>query len=152
LKYTYILRPWCVAATLQDLTLPGPDARAGRHRRGPVVLGHPRRAPSRLWPRLAYVRVGASCTVGHVDVAVSEFRTNLRDWLARAQQGDEIVVTERGVPVARLLGIDATPLLDRLTAEGVIGRPTGPNRPAASGRPRPRPRRPVAPLVGEQRR
>jgi hypothetical protein len=56
------------------------------------------------------------------------------------------------VPVARLLGIETTPLLDRLTAEGVIGRPTSPERPAASGRARPRPRRPVAPLVSEQRR
>ena len=87
-----------------------------------------------------------------MDVAVSEFRANLRDWLERARQGNEVVVTERGVPIARLLGIEAAPLLERLTAEGVIGRPTNPERPAASGRPRPRPRRPVAPLVSEQRR
>lgn len=87
-----------------------------------------------------------------MDVAVSELRANLRNWLAQAQEGSEVVITERGVPVARLLGIEATPLLDRLTAEGVIGRPASPERPAASGRPRPRPRRPVAPLVGEQRR
>ena len=87
-----------------------------------------------------------------MDVAVSELRANLRDWLERAREGNEVVVTERGVPVARLLGIGTTPLLDQLTAEGVIGRPTSPERPAASGRPRPRPRRPVAPLVSEQRR
>ncbi len=87
-----------------------------------------------------------------MDVAVSEFRANLRVWLERAQQGHEVVLTERGVPVARLLGIDTTSLIDRLTAEGVIGRPTSPERPAASDRPRPRPRRPVAPLVSEQRR
>lgn len=87
-----------------------------------------------------------------MDVAVSEFRANLRDWLERAREGHEVVVTERGVPVARLLGVETTPLLDRLTAEGVIGRPTSAEKPAASGRPRPRPRRPVAPLVGEQRR
>jgi prevent-host-death family protein len=87
-----------------------------------------------------------------MDVAVSELRANLRDWLERAQQGDEIVVTERGVPIARLIGMDTTPLLDRLTAEGVIGRPASPDRPSASGRPRPRPRHPVGPLVSEQRR
>lgn len=87
-----------------------------------------------------------------MDVPVSEFRANLRDWLGRAREGNEVVLTERGVPVARLLGIETTPLLDRLTAEGVIGRPTSPERPAASGRSRPRPRRPVAPLVSEQRR
>jgi len=49
---------------------------------------------------------------------VSELRANLRDWLERAREGDEVVVTERGIPVARLLGIEAAPLLDRLTAEG----------------------------------
>ena len=87
-----------------------------------------------------------------MDVAVSEFRANLRDWLERVREGHEVVVTERGVPVARLLGVETTPLLDRLTSEGVIGRPTRAEKPAASGRPRPRPRRPVAPLVGEQRR
>jgi len=61
-----------------------------------------------------------------MDVAVSELRANLRDWLERAREGNEVVVTERGIPVARLLGIETTPLLDRLTAEGVIGRPTTP--------------------------
>jgi prevent-host-death family protein len=87
-----------------------------------------------------------------MDVPVSELRANLRNWLQRAEQGEEVVVTERGVPVVRLLGIATTPLLERLTAEGVIGRPTSPDRPAASGRPRPRPRRPIAPLVSDQRR
>ncbi|MDQ3680713.1 MAG: type II toxin-antitoxin system prevent-host-death family antitoxin [Actinomycetota bacterium] len=87
-----------------------------------------------------------------MDVAVSDLRANLSEWLKRVRAGDEVVVTERGVPVARLLGIQTTPLLDRLTAEGVIGRPTSSDRPVAAGRPRPRPRRPVAPLVSEQRR
>jgi len=87
-----------------------------------------------------------------MDVAVSDFRANLSHWLKRAREGHDVVVTERGVPVARLLGIETTPVLDRLTAQGVIGRPTSPERPAAAGRPRPRPRRPVAPLVSEQRR
>ena len=30
-----------------------------------------------------------------MDVAVSEFRANLRDWLERAREGNEVVVTER---------------------------------------------------------
>ncbi|HTJ74468.1 MAG TPA: type II toxin-antitoxin system prevent-host-death family antitoxin [Acidimicrobiales bacterium] len=69
-----------------------------------------------------------------MEVAVSELRANLRDWLERAREGDEVVVTERGIPVARLLGIDAAPLLDRLTAEGLIGRPATAERPAVSSR------------------
>jgi len=87
-----------------------------------------------------------------MEVAVSELRANLSEWLTRARGGAEVVVTERGVPVARLLGITASPLLERLTADGAIGRPARPQRPTASGRTRPRPRQPVAPLASEQRR
>ncbi len=87
-----------------------------------------------------------------MDVAVSALRAHLSEWLDRARRGEEIVVTERGVPVARLLGVDASSTLERLAAEGVIGRPERPARPRAAGRPRVRARRPVSPLVGEQRR
>lgn len=87
-----------------------------------------------------------------MDVAVTELRAHLSDWLARAQEGTEIVVTERGVPVARLLGVETTGTLVRLTREGVIARPRNDTRPPAGGRARPRPRRPVADHVSEQRR
>jgi prevent-host-death family protein len=87
-----------------------------------------------------------------MDVAVTELRAHLSDWLQRARQGDEVVITDRGVPVARLLGLSATAVLERLAAEGVIGQAGTGRRPAASGRPRPRPRRPVADIVSEQRR
>lgn len=86
-----------------------------------------------------------------MDVAVTELRAHLSDWLARARDGDEIVVTDRGIPVARLLGVDATATLVRLTQEGAIARPTSDKRPRAGGRARPRPRRPVADRVTEQR-
>jgi prevent-host-death family protein len=87
-----------------------------------------------------------------MDVAVTELRAHLSDWLARAREGDEIVVTDRGIPVARLLGVDATATLVRLTEEGVIARPQREGRPKARGVARPRPRRPVADRVSEQRR
>src|ERR1039458_7301667 len=105
-----------------------------------------------------------------MDVAVTELRAHLSDWLQRARQGDEVVITDRGVPVARLLGLSATAVLERLAAEGGIGQAgarrraegRGPEgvtgqagagrRPAASGHPGPRPRRPVADIVSEQRR
>jgi prevent-host-death family protein len=86
-----------------------------------------------------------------VDVAVSEFRAHLSHWLDRVRQGDEVVVTERGVPVARLLGLDATATLEHLAERGVIARPANPSRPTATGRRRPMPRRPVADIVSEQR-
>jgi prevent-host-death family protein len=87
-----------------------------------------------------------------MDVAVTDLRAHLSEWLERARRGDEIVITDRGLPVARLLGLAAAPALERLTADGVIDRPASAQRPVASGRVRPRPRRPVADRVSEQRR
>ncbi len=89
---------------------------------------------------------------GLMDVAVTDLRAHLSQWLERAREGDELVITDRGVPVARLLGLTSTASLERLAADGVISRPAMIQRPKASGRPRPRPRRPVADIVGEQRR
>jgi prevent-host-death family protein len=86
-----------------------------------------------------------------MDVAISDLRAHLSDWLERARQGTEVIITDRGLPVARLLGLGTTTAIERLTAEGVIGRPAQPHRPRASGRARPRPRRPVADRISEQR-
>jgi prevent-host-death family protein len=87
-----------------------------------------------------------------MDVAVSELRAHLSEYLDRVRAGDEVVITDRGIPAARLLSLTATATLERLAADGVIGRATARTRPPASGQQRPRPRRPVADLVGDQRR
>lgn len=87
-----------------------------------------------------------------MDVAVTEFRAHLSDWLEQARSGNEVVITDRGVPVARLVGLETASTLERLAAEGVIGRPVAVARPIASGRSRPRPQRPVSDLVSDQRR
>lgn len=84
-------------------------------------------------------------------MAVTELRARLSVWLDLVQHGEEVVITDRGLPIARLLGLDSTPTLERLTDEGVIARPVSGQRPKASGRKRPRPRRPVAGIVSEQR-
>ena len=86
-----------------------------------------------------------------MDVAVTELRSHLSHWLDRVREGDEVVITDRGVPVARLLSLDATPALERLTDEGVIARPARADRPRASGRRKPRAKRSVAARVSEQR-
>jgi prevent-host-death family protein len=108
-----------------------------------------------LTPRLVghflYKKGGTEEYNMSVDVAVSELRAHLSDYLDRARDGVEVVITDRGVPVARLLGLTATTTLERLAADGVIARATAP-RPRASGQPRPRPRRPVAAIVSDQRR
>jgi prevent-host-death family protein len=87
-----------------------------------------------------------------MDVAVSTLRAELADWIERVRAGEEVVVTDRGTPVARLVAVDTAPLLERLTRQGVLGRPRRAQRPTASGAPRAPAHRPVSELVGEQRR
>jgi len=86
-----------------------------------------------------------------MDVAVSELRAHLSAWLERVRAGQEIVVTDRGVPVARILGLTTASTLERLTEQGVIARPVCQKRPVATDRPRARSRRPVSEIVSEQR-
>ena len=87
-----------------------------------------------------------------MDVAVTELRASLSHWLDRVRDGDEVVITERGVPVARIVGVESSSAIEALTAQGVIARPARPDRPRTSGRQRPRPRRPVSDLVSDLRR
>lgn len=87
-----------------------------------------------------------------MDVAVTELRAHLGRWIDAAREGNDVVITERGTPVARIVAIDATPVIDRLTAQGIISRPTSGTRPVAGGRSRPTPKHPIAEIVSEQRR
>jgi prevent-host-death family protein len=87
-----------------------------------------------------------------MDVPVTELRAHLSEWLDRVRGGDEVVVTDRGVPVARLLGLSATATLQRLAADGVIGRDVSARRPTATGRSLPSSRRPVSDVISDQRR
>lgn len=87
-----------------------------------------------------------------MDVAISTLRAELANWIERARDGEEIVVTERGTPVARLLSVDTAPLLEQLTQRGVLSKPRRADRPTASRTSRVRARGPVAELVSEQRR
>jgi prevent-host-death family protein len=87
----------------------------------------------------------------NMDVPVTELRAHLGDWLDRVREGEEVIVTDRGVPVARLIGMSATSTLQRLAADGVIGRDVSARRPSAVGNARPRPVRPVSDIISEQR-
>lgn len=87
-----------------------------------------------------------------MDVTVTDLRAHLSEWLHRAQAGDEVVVIQRGVPVARIVGIDAPTALERLTAVGAIRAPASAVRPRATGRRRIRATRPVSDRLSEQRR
>lgn len=65
-----------------------------------------------------------------MEVSVSKLRAELKDWIDAARRGEEVVITDRGVPVARLSGIDAADLISRLQQEGLITPPSS-ERPAA---------------------
>jgi len=87
-----------------------------------------------------------------MDVSITAFRAELSGWLERVHGGEEVVITERGTPVARVVPVDTAPLLEQLTRDGVLGRPERADRPAAVGARRVRATGPVTALVSEQRR
>jgi prevent-host-death family protein len=87
-----------------------------------------------------------------VDVAISMLRAELSGWIEHVRAGEEVVITERGIPVARLLPIDTAPLIEQLTQQGVLGKPRRADRPAARGIVRAQATESVSELVAEQRR
>ncbi len=87
-----------------------------------------------------------------MDVAVTELRAHLGQWIDAAREGKDVVITERGIPVARIVPLDSTSVIDRLTQKGSISRPVTPTRPVAGERKRPTPKRPVADIISEHRR
>jgi prevent-host-death family protein len=90
-------------------------------------------------------------TTTRVEVGVRDLKNNLSRYLADVVAGTELVVTDRGNPIARLSAIDA-PRHDQLTAlidAGLV------QPPRSKTRQRPVPlvtAGPVGELVAEQRR
>ena len=90
--------------------------------------------------------VATSRTVG-----IRDLKNNLSKYIDHVRAGDEILVTDRGRPVARLSAVDSpTDQLAELVAAGVVRPPTRTSR----HRPRVRikAKGPVSDLVAEQRR
>lgn len=84
------------------------------------------------------------------EAGIRDLRDHLSRYLERVRSGEELTVTDRGQPIARLVPVDGSHTLDRLIAEGLV-------TPAATrGRRRPRTRvavtGKVSDLVTEQRR
>lgn len=86
-----------------------------------------------------------------MDVSVSNLRAHLSDWLSRVQDGEDVVVTDRGTPVARIVRVTASDLLEDLEKEGLLARPHSSERPRASDIPRVHAKRSVAELVTSHR-
>ena len=86
-----------------------------------------------------------------VEVGVRELKNNLSRYLDRVQDGEEVIVTDRGRPVARLSALDhSTVRLAELIAAGVARPPKSPNRSRPARRIKPKGS--VSDLVAEQRR
>ena len=84
-----------------------------------------------------------------VEVGVRELRENLSHWLDRAAAGDEIVVTERGRPKARLTTAETG--FERLLREGAVTLATTPRTPIREDDLTPV-KGSITELLGEQRR
>jgi prevent-host-death family protein len=57
-----------------------------------------------------------------VDVGIRELRADLSRYLRRVRDGDEVVVTDRGTPVARLVPFEreSESRFDQMVREGLI--------------------------------
>ena len=83
------------------------------------------------------------------EVGIRELRDHLSRYLDRVQDGEEVVVTDRGRAIARVLPMNGERTIDRLIAQGLVTPAT------QSRRARPKPLKttsPVSDLVAEQRR
>jgi prevent-host-death family protein len=84
-----------------------------------------------------------------MEVGVRELRDHLSRYLDRVRAGDEVVITDRGRAIARVVPVGAERVLDRLIAEGIVTPARRPKRRA--GKPI-KTKGTVSDLVADQRR
>ena len=84
-----------------------------------------------------------------MEVGVRELRNNLSRFLDRVRHGEELVVTNRGRAVARVVPVVRVSMLDRLVSAGVVTPARRPKQPA--GKPL-KTKGIVSDLIPEQRR
>ena len=84
------------------------------------------------------------------EVGIRVLRDNLSRYISRVREGEEVIVTDHGKPVARIAPLDQPGLLERFIAEGVVTPPLDRER-TAPGR-RVKPVAPVSPLIVQDRR
>lgn len=84
------------------------------------------------------------------EAGIRELRNHLSQYLDRVRTGEELVVTDRGTAVARIVPVDQPRTFDRLVDDGLIE--PAPGRTRRRPRRRTRPAEPISDLVGDQRR
>lgn len=55
-----------------------------------------------------------------MEVSVSALRAELKSWIEKARAGEEVIITDRGVPVARLSGVATADLVTGLVRDGLL--------------------------------
>jgi prevent-host-death family protein len=66
---------------------------------------------------------------GSHEVGVRELRADLSKWLSRVGAGEEVIVTDRDRPVARLVRYEPRTGLEDMIARGIVRLPTKPKDP-----------------------
>jgi prevent-host-death family protein len=61
-----------------------------------------------------------------MEVGIRELRADLSRWVKRVQGGEEVVVTDRGKPVACLVPVVREPKIDQLVRDGLAIPPRRP--------------------------
>jgi len=67
-----------------------------------------------------------------MEAGVRELRDHLSRYLNAVRDGQEVIVTDHGKAVARLVPLDQPRTLDRLIAEGIVTPARTPKRPRAA--------------------
>lgn len=60
-----------------------------------------------------------------MNVGIRELKAHLSEYVKRAGKGEQILVTDRGKPVARLVSLGGLAIIDQGIADGWITPPTG---------------------------
>jgi len=85
-----------------------------------------------------------------MEVGIRALRADLSRWLKRVQHGEEITVTDRGKPVAKITPANGRSKLDELIAAGIVE--PAPKRTGWLPEERVKAKGSVSELVKEQRR
>lgn len=64
--------------------------------------------------------VGKRYSLHTVNVGIRELRADLSRWVRRVAAGEEVVVTDRGKPVAKLVPMNGERRIDQLIREGRV--------------------------------
>ena len=60
-----------------------------------------------------------------MEVTFSEFKASLMEHVNAVKDGDDVIITHQGAPVARLTSVEGSDLISSLIADGLITPPAG---------------------------